>query len=552
MTTITPDNLTTPPAMTTTPATPDTMTANAASGIINGAASSLPADKAAADASTANAGTMLGSLASLQSEDTNKASDTAALNESTGVNQNTNDINDYNAQLAQITANISGLKDQASVIPLQTQNANANNGATDAGVAPQDTGALRNNAIQALQQSAFADQLNAKISGSSLALASAQAKVTQAINLKYAPIESQIADLQNQLALNKQYITDPAEAKVASDQQTILAQNAVDVQNAKDAETNVAAIAGEAAKNGAPASVIQAINATSNQKDAMSAAGSFLADSTALQLEQANLQKVQLENQKARQDAATSGSNTVVQTNPVTGKTTTIPTDIAPYYNTSTNGVDYVDLSSAVGTATEKTALVNEAQAAGLKVILNKNNALDLTNIQDANTKLDSISTIMAGLTQPNFIARDLGGLGLTALSTLAQTDPQKAAAGALQSVGLDILKAMSGVQGFRGNATVVKQVNDHLPTIYDTSAVAQQKVAYIRGLITDREDAIVGKPDGLTSGTAKGSTSDSSYISSTLNTAGTSYQKVIAATPSGQIPVIENSSGSIGYIPSS
>ena len=76
----------------------------------------------------------------------------------------------------------------------------------------------------------------------------------------------------------------------------------------------------------------------------------------------------------------------------------------------------------------------------------------------------------------------------------MAQTNPQQAAAGALQGVGLDILKAISGVQGFRGNSAVVQQITDHLPSIYDTNDTAQQKVNYIRALISDRENSILGK----------------------------------------------------------
>ena len=188
------------------------------------------------------------------------------------------------------------------------------------------------------------------------------------------------------------------------------------------------------------------------------------------------------------------------------GSTTNISSAVAPYYNTSHSGVGYIDASTLQGTASEKTAIINEATKEGLKVITNKNTAADITNIKDAYSKLDTIGKIFAGIAQPEALARDLYGAGLTSLASMAQTDPQKAAAGALQSVGLDILKAISGIQGFRGNSSAIQQVTSHLPSIYDTTDVVNQKIDYINKLISDREDAIVGK-GGSTSGGSSGGT---------------------------------------------
>lgn len=176
------------------------------------------------------------------------------------------------------------------------------------------------------------------------------------------------------------------------------------------------------------------------------------------------------------------------------GQSVTIPDLVAPYYNVSHSGVGYVDATTLQGTAAEKSNIVNLAQKAGFKVITNKNTAADLVNIADANSKLDTIGGIMATLTPVSATARDLGGLLGNKVASALQTNAQKAAVGTLQSVGLDMLKALSGIQGFRGNASVVQQINDHLPTIYDTKDVAQQKIDYMRQLISDREDAIVGK----------------------------------------------------------
>ena len=171
-----------------------------------------------------------------------------------------------------------------------------------------------------------------------------------------------------------------------------------------------------------------------------------------------------------------------------------VPADVAPYVSTSTSGINYFDGSTLQGTASEKKSLIDNAQAAGLKVITNKNTVADLTNIADAQSKLTTINQTLQGIAQPNWFSRTAGGIGMTWLETATQSNTQKAAAGALSSVGLDILKAISGVQGFRGNQSAIQQVTDHLPKITDTKAVVNQKITYINNLITARENAILGQ----------------------------------------------------------
>lgn len=184
------------------------------------------------------------------------------------------------------------------------------------------------------------------------------------------------------------------------------------------------------------------------------------------------------------------GTIPVTDTN---GNTTNVPLSVAPYYNTTDSGVSYMDASDIQGTAADKAQAIQDAQNAGITVVTNKNEVADLTNIDDADSNLDTISSIMAGIDQPDALSRDLYGIGLTKLASAAQSNPQQAAAGALQSVGLDILKAVSGIQGFRGNASVIQQVTDHLPTIYDTQATINSKIAFIKDLITNRQNAILG-----------------------------------------------------------
>ncbi len=221
------------------------------------------------------------------------------------------------------------------------------------------------------------------------------------------------------------------------------------------------------------------------------------------------------------------GTSGNISTTDAKGNPITLPSNVAPYYNQTSDGTGWVDASTLQGTAAQKSAIVNDAQNAGLKVITNKNEAADLTNITDAQNNLQTIGTIMQGIDQPGWVQRALGGAGLTYFQTLAQSDPQKAAAGALSSVGLDILKAISGIQGFRGNTSAIQQVKDHLPTIYDTNDTVQTKIKYINDLINNRQSAILGTSNNSSSQTSSTTASGKPFDVQAAKSAGYTDQQI-------------------------
>lgn len=407
-----------------------------------------------------------------------------------------------------LATQIKQLQSEALAIPQQLQVQATGQGITTAGLAPLQTARLRTNSIAALGASALLDATNGL-------LASAQKKVDAAVSAKYDPIQEEIDAATKNLQL---ILNDPAYTLAEKNR----AQAQLDIQNkkkdalakSKEDSATIMSWAVAAVKNGATPVQAQQLTqiANSDNPDLQSAFklyAPFAQDPNALQKQILDLQKqradianTQASTQKIRQETAnlgkTSINSSVLMTDNM-GRQISVPIDIAPYYNTSYNGTAYIDASTLQGTAAEKKSVVDQATKAGIKVITNKNTVADLSNINDANNKLDTISTIMVGIDQPNALSRDLYGFGLTKLATLAQSNPQQAAAGALQSIGLDILKAISGVQGFRGNQTSVQQVTDHLPTIYDTNDVVQQKVDYIRQLITDRENGLLGTKNNTT-----------------------------------------------------
>lgn len=273
------DGLTTDPAL-KIPETPVDPIIGSGNAIINSAISSIPTAQAAVEAAHANDKTALDTIAADNKALLTKTADTAAANETFGVNKESANLDTYNQQLNDINANIKGLVNESKAIPLQIQEEFKNQGATDRGVAPIQTGRLRENAIKALTASSLADVLTANINNSTIRYNAAKDKAKQAVDLKYEPIETEIAQLKDQLALNKDYITDPAEKKLLDAQNAVLNERTRLITQNKAIENDIQAIALEAIRGGkASTEVLAKISASKTVEEAMKAAGDALATS---------------------------------------------------------------------------------------------------------------------------------------------------------------------------------------------------------------------------------------------------------------------------------
>jgi hypothetical protein len=216
-----------------------------------------------------------------------KTADTAAANETAGVNAERATNTNLTNQLNDTTAQINALARQAQAIPMQTQQEGEKRIMTDAGAAPITAAGLRENAIKALTLGQQSDILNASLTNSSNRLIDAKDKAQQIIDLKYKPIEDKIKNLQDQLEMNKTYITDPAEKKLAEQQKIILDERTAKIADEKEKERIAAEqkiadtqsinnIALEAAKNGASQDIINAISGATDVRGAIMAAGASL------------------------------------------------------------------------------------------------------------------------------------------------------------------------------------------------------------------------------------------------------------------------------------
>lgn len=310
-------------------------------------------------------------------------------------------------------------------------------------------------------------------------------------------------------------LTDPAQI-LATAQKTESTVNSKDVadfiSNMHPDAKNIMDLAKTAAENGASKDVLSAITNATSYTDALQAGAGWV--STNADVQAYNQYRSQAtssgqtpvsfdawQSNKKYLDAYATAKGTAAGKAAAEGGTgpglvqanikskADFPQALKPYANKSANGSWYLDLSSI--SSAQRSSIIN--QAGDIPIITDKNQANDLKNIKDAVSKLQTIGNVMKDITSPDALSRNLGGAGYSAFAAIAQTDPKRAAALALNDAALDILKAISGVQGFRGNQSAIQQVKDALPKITDTQDVAAQKLDTVAQLMSDRENAIVG-----------------------------------------------------------
>jgi hypothetical protein len=234
-------------------------------------------------------------------------------NDITGKKKTTNDL----------TTSLNNLKAEADQIPLSVQNEFEGRGATAGGVAPIQTGLLRNNSIRQLGVSAMLNAANGN-------LATAQDQVDSAVKAKFDPLRAQLAAQQAQLQaitplLNLQ------EQKTAAKQAAALAERSRLLAKQETEQKNINSVMLTAATYNADAQTLTKIQNAATYAEAISAAGKFIQDPKAKYdlesarldniLKQAQIAKTQKETaqigqptaaeRKAAEEAAATAKNTI-------------------------------------------------------------------------------------------------------------------------------------------------------------------------------------------------------------------------------------------------
>lgn len=239
---------------------------------------------------------------------TGRTGDTQAANEAAGVNTETANLNRYAQQLADLNAQAVSLNREAQAIPLQVQEQNRNTGATDRGVAPQEAGALRLNALRALSIGQQSDIAAAAATGSQLRLQAAKDKAQQMVDLKYKPLEEALAIKQKQYELNKDILTS-IDKKRTEALTVSLNKEAKDLEEAKAKEKAIQDILTTAGIQQAPQDLLARAQKAKTPSEAAMILGKYAGDVLARELKlsqiansNASLKETKLKTDKLQQE----------------------------------------------------------------------------------------------------------------------------------------------------------------------------------------------------------------------------------------------------------
>lgn len=257
-----------PTIQTVTP-TPDNTNYN---GLISGITESVVNDYNTLNSkltSARNAQTNTGNdILNLMSEISGKEAYAQYAREQTGVNKETDILNKYVTQLSDLNAQASSLNREAQAIPIQIQQNARGEGQTDRGVAPLEAGQQRLNALKALSIGQQSDIALAAATGSQIRLQAAKDKAQEMVNLKYKPLEDELALKQKQYDLNKD-VLDFLDKKRSESLQIALNKEAQDLADRKEKDKAIQEMITQALAQGASPDTA---NAAANAKSPLEAA----------------------------------------------------------------------------------------------------------------------------------------------------------------------------------------------------------------------------------------------------------------------------------------
>lgn len=270
--------------------------------IIDGAITSLPNIQANVNQGQNTQNQLVNLLTERLSSNTGKTQYLSDQQNLAGVNTEQASLDALNSRFNDLGASLKGLSNEAKAIPLDDQNKATGLGITDAGLAPITTGRLRENAIKALTLSSEGDALSSRIANSDTRLLRAKEKAQQAVDLKYKPLEEDIARLQSFLDINQKYILDPAEKKRVETTNVALQERSRLLEEKKAQDKSKEDIIINAASQNAPSSLLVKARSAKTAGDAAVILGAYAGDyfkNQQLRIELNNLQKANLSSNSA-------------------------------------------------------------------------------------------------------------------------------------------------------------------------------------------------------------------------------------------------------------
>lgn len=493
MATITLDNLNKDTQLKTVPKYEDSILSSGNS-IIQNALASIQSTQDTVNEAMKTNNDSLTKISTLNKDLLGKADYTAEARKNAGVDTELANLDKYGQELNTINANITGLNREAQAIPLQIQEQFKNTGATDTGVAPIQAGELRKNAIKALTQASLADIAVANIKNTKIRYDTALEKANQAVDLKYEPIEKEIAQLKEQLQLNKEYILDPAEKKLIAEQTKVLNERERIMNEDKEKEKEMNNLKIEVAKAGGNPSSLDKATSIS---DAINMASSSL--------KTPNTEVVKMNENLAYVVDKNTGKVISTLGSSGTGTGGTGSTTIASNYLQQKRNLSYDLIDELIPETTWKTVGFG-----GLSGFIPSSPA------KDYSAKLLTLKS-------------QIGFGELQAMRDASKTG------GALGNVANQELEALQNSLGALDTLQSPKQMKEELKKI--------------QGIINRWNNAVTINQSKKDASPILG-LSDKQAVEYALNRAGKKYDVFINNTPKGQIPVVLRSTGKAGYVP--
>lgn len=239
------------------------------------------------------------SQSSLSSALLGKTADTQAFQELAGVNAAKGQQDLYTQQIFDLNAQATSLQKEAEAAKQNAIKEGRQFGSVQSFVTSQQNEIERNRAIKALEISANADIAQASLLGSQLKLQAAKDKAQQMVDLKYKPIEDQLALKKQQYELNKD-VLGQIDKKRTEALNAAIKQEERQIAEKKELEKSISDIGVTLRKYGAPDSVVKNVLDSQSLDEAIIKAGNNLQDPKAkLELEGLRAD-LALKNAKAR------------------------------------------------------------------------------------------------------------------------------------------------------------------------------------------------------------------------------------------------------------
>lgn len=239
-----------------------------------------------------------------------------------------------------------------------------------------------------------------------------------------------------------------------------------------------------------------------------------------------------------------------------TATKTAIMNDIAK--NAQALGIDGGTFAAMLTDSRAKTAAYTQLQKIGSQTEVNADNAnKDFAQVIQLSQKIDATTLRLATPVFEKWL--QTGQLALTgnadvnnfvAVLTTSLTEYAKVVSGQNGGAAVTVeankqaqalLNSGMSTASIQSFAQAAKQEMGNRTTSYNSA---------LKGLFGDIQ-SISDTSGGLGGGSSgKGSMTDSQFVASAVKSTGADYNSVISGAPKGQIAVVENSSGQIGYIP--